>query len=119
MKTAICPSCDAEIEIGRMPQLGMRVVCPICDGVFRIIWLHPPELDWWEEDNDDFENNDNDIDPLDDEIDDEKIEHDVLLIMKELDKFDQIDTFDDAEISTQNEWDLFQENNDQNGDQNI
>jgi hypothetical protein len=55
MKSAVCPSCDADIEIGAMPCYGLRLECPVCDAALKIIWLDPVELDWWdyEDDEDD------------------------------------------------------------------
>lgn len=59
MRSAACPSCDADIEIGAMPAFGMRLECPVCDASLKIIWLDPIELDWWDYDEDEeFEEND-------------------------------------------------------------
>jgi hypothetical protein len=53
VKSAVCPSCDADIEIGAMPAYGMRLECPVCDAALKIIWLDPIELDWWDYEEDD------------------------------------------------------------------
>jgi len=70
--TAVCPSCDAEIEVGITPQIGLRLDCPVCDASLKIIWLDPIELDWWDEEDeyDDFESDmdDEDEDEFEDDI---------------------------------------------------
>lgn len=58
MTNALCPSCDAQIEIGAMPVCGMRLECPACDAALKIIWLDPVELDWWDYEDDADETDD-------------------------------------------------------------
>ncbi len=44
--TAVCPSCGADVELGRKPQIGDLVVCPECEAELEVISVNPLELDW-------------------------------------------------------------------------
>lgn len=59
MSKTYCPSCDAEIHIGK-PRLGATVICPECGDSLRIISTKPLEVDYpfdedWGEEWEDWE----------------------------------------------------------------
>jgi lysine biosynthesis protein LysW len=41
-----CRSCGREIRLRRLPQLGLRLVCPGCGTKLEVIGLVPLEVDW-------------------------------------------------------------------------
>lgn len=87
MKSAVCPSCDADIEIGAMPCYGLRLECPVCDAALKIIWLDPVELDWW-----DYEDDDDEKDAVyPEEEDDELTDFEERAYIRVLDNLDEDD----------------------------
>lgn len=58
MPNAICPECDHDIPL-TTPKEGMKVVCPRCEAELEVVSLHPLELDWvYEEDEEDLDEDD-------------------------------------------------------------
>jgi lysine biosynthesis protein LysW len=49
MPNAFCPSCQEEIYIEGVPDLGQRVSCENCDLEIEVIWLYPFTLDYPED----------------------------------------------------------------------
>ena len=44
-KQAICPVCDAMIELDDNVELNELIVCPDCGSELEVINLDPPELE--------------------------------------------------------------------------
>ena len=55
MPYAICPGCDAEVDVSGNPRLGREIRCPECDGALVVVNLNPLELDWTEEEKGDLQ----------------------------------------------------------------
>jgi lysine biosynthesis protein LysW len=59
MVMAICPACEAQINIQGQVEMGQSVVCPQCAEDLEVIDIDPLELDWayeeldWDGDEDD------------------------------------------------------------------
>lgn len=73
---AICPDCDAEVNLGADPRLGQKITCPNCEVELEVVSLDPLELNWDvsesdDEWDDDWEDDDGDDDDLDDDWDDD------------------------------------------------
>jgi alpha-aminoadipate carrier protein LysW len=73
---AICPDCDAEINLGADPRLGQKITCPNCEVELEVVSLDPLELNWdvsesEDEWDDDWDDDDGDDDDLDDDWDDD------------------------------------------------
>jgi lysine biosynthesis protein LysW len=52
---AICPDCDAEIDLGAEPRLGQKITCPNCEVELEVVNLDPLELNWDVNESDDEE----------------------------------------------------------------
>lgn len=51
MPYAICPECDGDVYLKSQPSIGDRVDCPHCETELEVVSLHPVELDWpWDDD---------------------------------------------------------------------
>ncbi|HAF61932.1 MAG TPA: lysine biosynthesis protein LysW [Anaerolineaceae bacterium] len=55
MKTAACPDCGSEVNVGSQPRVGKQVVCDSCGAELEVVWLDPIELDYPMMDFDDYE----------------------------------------------------------------
>ena len=55
MKTAYCLDCDRSIKLGDRFHVGNTVECPHCESEFQIVNLDPPELEWFYDEEDDWE----------------------------------------------------------------
>jgi len=64
MEMGFCPECDADISVGKKPFVGQKITCPNCGAYLRIISLSPIEIDWADDDYEDF---DDDVEDDDDE----------------------------------------------------
>jgi lysine biosynthesis protein LysW len=59
MAMAVCPACEAQINIPGQVEMGQNVVCPQCSEDLEVIDTDPLELDWayeeldWDEDDED------------------------------------------------------------------
>ncbi len=74
---AICPECDADIEVDEFDvDKGDQLSCPECGSNLEVTGLSPIELDLApeddEEDDDDLEDDDEDGDDDDEEEEDEE-----------------------------------------------
>ena len=45
-KSAKCPLCHDDVNLGSQAKIGDRVICCGCDAQLEIVSLVPPELDW-------------------------------------------------------------------------
>jgi len=72
---AICPECDAEIEVDEFDvDKGDQLSCPECGSNLEVTGLSPIELDVApdeDEDEDDEDLDDDDLDGDDDDVDDD------------------------------------------------
>jgi len=69
---AICPECDAEIEVDEFDvDKGDQLSCPECGSNLEVTGLAPLELDLAPEDDDDEDDLDDDEESDDEEADDE------------------------------------------------
>lgn len=57
-----CLDCRAEIKVGREFELDAIVVCKRCGSRFVVIDLDPVEIDYVDDDDEDFEDDDWDDD---------------------------------------------------------
>lgn len=72
---AICPECDAEIEVDEFDvDKGDQLSCPECGSNLEVTGLSPIELDLAPDDDDEDEDDD-DLDD-DDELDEDEDEED-------------------------------------------
>ena len=55
MKELICLSCSKVIVLLDDPSIGQTVLCPNCNGYFRVTYLSPIILDWVFEDDDEYD----------------------------------------------------------------
>jgi lysine biosynthesis protein LysW len=46
MLSALCPDCSTTIGINNNPEIGQTVLCPKCQGEYRLVWLYPLTLDF-------------------------------------------------------------------------
>ena len=68
MAMAICPACDAEVEVDELDaDVGDEVSCPECGQNLVINGTDPVELDFADEDDEEDEE-----DAADDDLDDEE-----------------------------------------------
>jgi len=65
MEMGFCPECDADIAVGKKPFEGQKITCPKCGAFLQIIALSPIEIDWADDDYEDYD------DDYEDENDDE------------------------------------------------
>ena len=63
---AICPSCEGWVAIPNNPRIGQQVMCRHCETDLEIIEISPVELDWVNEDDDDWDDDWDDDDDDDD-----------------------------------------------------
>jgi len=49
MLAALCPDCSTTIGINNNPEIGQIVLCPKCQGEYRLVWLYPLTLDYGSE----------------------------------------------------------------------
>lgn len=91
---ADCPDCDRTIYFEIVPNLGQRVVCPICETLLEVIHRDPLILDWSGDPH------------LDDPYAEE--EQDLAFYYDDYRSFDYIDygDEDDSEYGSQNGHDL-------------
>ena len=54
MNIARCPLCKEDIKADRKLKLKQRLICPVCDAVLEVVRLNPIELDWFCEDEFNF-----------------------------------------------------------------
>jgi lysine biosynthesis protein LysW len=52
MAFAECPDCGRRIDLGRRPWVGQPASCGRCEAELEVIDLHPPSLDWVDQDVD-------------------------------------------------------------------
>ena len=52
MAFAECPDCRRRIDLGRRPWVGQPATCVRCEADLEVVDLHPPRLDWIEEELD-------------------------------------------------------------------
>ena len=45
MANAPCPECQHLIDVGAIPDIGLKVHCPICHLDLEVVWLFPVCLD--------------------------------------------------------------------------
>jgi ribonuclease E len=72
MAMAICPACDAEVEVDELDaDVGDELNCPECGQTLVVDGTDPIELDFAddEDEDDDEDDEDDDSDELDDEDD--------------------------------------------------
>lgn len=41
-----CLDCECEVTLEVMPQIGDRIVCPLCESKMEVIGAEPLQLDW-------------------------------------------------------------------------
>ncbi len=63
MATGYCPECDVDTKFSESPKKGMRVTCASCGAWLEVIATSPIELDWVNEEEDDYD----DLDDFDDD----------------------------------------------------
>ena len=69
---AICPECDAEIEVDEFDvDKGDQLSCPECGSNLEVTGVSPIELDLAPDDDDEDDEDDDDMDDDDDLEDDE------------------------------------------------
>jgi alpha-aminoadipate carrier protein LysW len=74
---AICPECDAEIEVDEFDvDKGDQLSCPECGSNLEVTGLSPIELDLAPDEDDEDEDDDMDDDDLEDDEEDEDGESD-------------------------------------------
>ena len=90
MALVTCVECDEEIELSGRPRLGQTLVCISCGAHLEVVNISPIEVDWaddegdeWEDefddemfDEDDFADDDLDYDDEDDDDSDDDDEDD-------------------------------------------
>ena len=54
MVMVVCPDCEATFTLKEKPEIGKRVTCPECHEVFEVVEVDPVELDWPDDDYDDW-----------------------------------------------------------------
>jgi len=54
IEVAECPECLCKIPFHKKAQLGQIVYCPECCGRFEVCRLEPLELDWAEDEYEDY-----------------------------------------------------------------
>jgi len=76
MAMAICPACDAEVEVDEVDaDVGDELSCPECGQNLVVGNTDPIELDFADdEDEDEEDDSDDEIEDEDDELDDEEDE---------------------------------------------
>ena len=74
---AICPECDAEVELDEFDvDKGDQVSCPECGSNLEVTGLSPIELDLVSDEDEEDEDDDLDDDDLDGDEDDEESDTD-------------------------------------------
>ena len=74
---AICPECDAEVELDEFDvDKGDQVSCPECGSNLEVTGLSPIELDLVSDEDEEAEDDDLDDDDLDGDEDDEESDTD-------------------------------------------
>lgn len=53
MANATCPNCETMVFIGSRSREGDLYTCPGCDADLELVWLDPPELEYFYEFDDD------------------------------------------------------------------
>jgi alpha-aminoadipate carrier protein LysW len=66
MALVTCVECDEEIELNGRPRLGQTLVCISCGAQLEVVSTNPIEVDWADDEGDDW----------DDEFDDETFDED-------------------------------------------
>jgi lysine biosynthesis protein LysW len=62
MRSAKCPECDSPVTIPASAELWDMVVCRNCDTELELVDLNPPELDYWYDTDEDYDDYDDDDD---------------------------------------------------------
>ncbi len=103
MPYATCPQCDEEIYMPETPDIGDIVRCRTCGVRLEVVGLHPIELDWpWEGDEDALDEEDDDYGDGFDvwHEDDEDLEDEDLEDEDELDvDYGAYNSFDEDDFS--------------------
>jgi lysine biosynthesis protein LysW len=55
MTKGFCPECDSSINFGSNLRKGLLVTCPNCGAYLKVISESPIELDWADDDWDDYD----------------------------------------------------------------
>ena len=75
---AICPECDAEIEVDEFDvDKGDQLSCPECGSNLEVVGLSPIELDVADDDDDDDDDEEEEAEDGDEEEADEKEDEDL------------------------------------------
>ena len=102
MPYAVCLQCDEDIYLLETPNIGEIVRCPTCDARLEVVGIHPIELDWpWEFDEEDVDDEDDDFAEgyeIWDEDEDEEDDQDDTYDFSAYNAFDDEDDFSYARI---------------------
>ncbi len=72
MAMAICPACDAEVEVDELDaDVGDELSCPECGQNLVVNGTDPIELDFADDDEDEDDDDDEDEEESEEEVDDE------------------------------------------------
>ena len=58
LSVASCPDCGERITLKGRIYLGRSAICPNCDAELQVTSTSPLELDWRDEDDDEYEDKD-------------------------------------------------------------
>jgi len=97
MALVTCVECDEEIVLNGRPRLGQTLVCISCRARLEIVSTNPVEVDWADDEEDDW----------DDDLDDETFDEDDFEDDEDLandDDMDNNDIEDDDEDETARNW---------------
>lgn len=60
--SARCPECDTHVIIPASAELWDMVTCRTCGTELEVVDLDPPELDYWYDPDEDYDDYDDDYD---------------------------------------------------------
>jgi lysine biosynthesis protein LysW len=96
MALVTCVECDEEIEIDGRPRLGQILICPSCHARLEVVSTNPVEVDWADDEDEEWDDDFDDASFEDDFADDDDLAYN--------DDFDNDDAADDMDDETDRHW---------------
>jgi lysine biosynthesis protein LysW len=96
MALVTCIECDEELELAGRPRLGQMLICTSCRARLEVVSTNPLEVDWAEDEDEEWEDDFDDESFEDDFADDDNVAYD--------DDFENDDIDDDIDDEADRNW---------------